>query len=140
MIDNICIGKIWEEGDLLELKIKCKSKFVSALQFCYISKDMIINIVKLIREYIQNPTQNCILHFGEPQGNYTPAFSMTILSCDKYGHVKIEVNMEINDNDERKHWCQFFVESELGRIEFFASKLAMLTNSSVDFSFALNPN
>ena len=57
------------------------------------------------------------MEFGKKEGNYTPAFSMCILPADISGHVKIEVDIEIADNDMRAHRSCFYVKSELGLIE-----------------------
>lgn len=58
-------------------------------------------------------SSQCYLEFGNKEGNYTPAFSMNVLPADTSGHVKIEVDLEIVDNDKRSHRCCFYVESEL---------------------------
>lgn len=59
----------------------------------------------------------CYLEFGHKEGNYTTAFSMKLLPADVQGHVKIEVDIEIDDNDTRSHRCCFYVNSELGLVE-----------------------
>lgn len=51
---------------------------------------------------------------------------MKLLPTDYYGHVKIEVNIEIDDNDTRSHRCCFFVNSELGLVEQLGSGLKEL--------------
>lgn len=42
---------------------------------------------------------------------------MCMLPADMSGHVKIEVDIEIADNDMRSHKCCFYVKYELGLIE-----------------------
>ena len=54
------------------------------------------------------------------------AFSLNILPCDNYGHVKIEVDIEIMDNDTRAHRCCFYVSCELGQLEKFGQSLISL--------------
>ena len=56
----------------------------------------------------------------------TPAFSLNILPSDNHGHVKIEVDIEIADNDRRAHRCCFYVSCELGQIERFGQSLVSL--------------
>ena len=66
------------------------------------------------------------MEFGKKEGNYTPAFSMCMLPVDISGHVKIEVDIEIADNDTRSHRCCFYVKSELGLIERLGMALKKL--------------
>lgn len=66
------------------------------------------------------------MEFGKKEGNYTPAFSMCMLPVDTSGHVKIEVDIEIADNDMRSHRCCFYVKSELGSIERLGMTLKKL--------------
>jgi len=42
---------------------------------------------------------------------------MELLPADSSGHVKIEVDVEIDDNDTRSHRCCFYVNTELGQVE-----------------------
>ena len=51
---------------------------------------------------------------------------MWILPADITGHVKIEVDIEIADNDTRSHRCCFYVKSELGLIERLGMALKKL--------------
>ena len=43
-----------------------------------------------------------------------------------HGHVKIEVDVEIADNETRSHRCCFFVNSELGLVEQLGKSLEKL--------------
>lgn len=52
------------------------------------------------------------MEFGKKEGNYTPAFSMCMLPADISEHVKIEVDIEIADNDVRSHRRCFYVKSD----------------------------
>ena len=42
---------------------------------------------------------------------------MKIMKSNMDGHVKIEVDMEIDDVNDRSHRCCYYVESELGDID-----------------------
>ena len=42
---------------------------------------------------------------------------MNILPADTIGHVKIEVDLEIADNEKRAYRCCFYVESEMCRLK-----------------------
>ncbi len=116
-MDNITFEKIWQDENLIELKIAANSEFVSAYQSCYIQDKELEKIADKIRYFAENYSETCYLEFGKKEGNYTPAFSMSILPADLSGHVKIEIDIEIADNDTRSHRCCFYVKSESGIIE-----------------------
>lgn len=125
-MDNITFEKIWQDDSLIELKISANSEFVSAYQSCYIQDKKLEEIAERIYNFAQDYNEACYLEFGKKEGNYTPAFSMCMLPVDTSGHVKIEVDIEIADNDMRTHRCCFYVKSELGLIEQLGMALKKL--------------
>ena len=56
---------------------------------------------------------------------------------DNHGHVKIEVDMEIADNDRRAHRCCFYVSCELGQIERFGQSLVSLISEDEEVKVSL---
>ena len=125
-MDNIIFEKICQDDSLIELKISANSEFVSAYQSCYIQDKKLEEIAETICKFIENYNETCYLEFGKKEGNYTPAFSMCLLPADISGHIKIEVDIEIEDNDTRSHRCCFYVKSELGLIERLGMSLKKL--------------
>lgn len=125
-MDNIVFEKIWQDGNLIELKIFANSEFVSAYQNCYIQNNILEEVAEKILNFMGKYNESCYLEFGKKKGNYTPAFSMCILPADMSGHVKIEVDIEIADNETRSHRCCFYVKSELGKIEQLGKNLKKL--------------
>lgn len=136
-MDNIIFKKIWQDGNLLELKIFANSEFATAYQNCYIEDKALREISDKIFGYIENYKITCYLEFGKKEGDYTPAFSMSILPSDTFGHVKIEVDIEIADNDTRSHRCSFFINSELGLIEQLGKSLKKLVSDPKDTEISL---
>ena len=130
-MDNICLEKIWHEDSLIELKITASSDFVTAYQNCYIQSCVLNDISDKICAYVANNEKSCYMEFGHKEGNYTPAFSMKLLAADYSGHVKIEVDIEIDDNITRSHRCCFYVNSELGLIETFGHSLKILIKGEI---------
>lgn len=116
-MDNIIFEKIWQDDNLIELRIAANCEFVSAYQNCYIELQRLKEISEKITTYLNDSSTSCYLEFGQKEGNYTPAFSMCILPSDLTGHVKIEVDIEIADNNERAHRCCFYVKSDMGLID-----------------------
>lgn len=125
-MDNIIFEKVWQDESLIELKISANSEFVSAYQSCYIQDKKLEEISERIFKFVENYHETCYLEFGNKKGNYTPAFSMSLLPADMSGQVKIEVDIEIADNDTRSHRCCFYVKSELGLIEQLGKALKKL--------------
>ena len=130
-MDNISIKKIWQDDSLIELEIHACSEYVSVFQTCYIQDIRLEEIADKLRNFCEMDEDDYYLEFGSKQGNYTPAFSMNLLKADPSGNVKIEMDMEIADNDERKHRCMFYVESELGAIDRLSSKIKDMVKASV---------
>ena len=137
-MDNIIFRKIWQDDNLIELRISANSEFVSAYQSCYIQDKRLEEITEIIYDFVDNYNNVCYLEFGKKEGNYTPAFSMCILPADMSGHVMIEVDIEIADNDTRSHRCCFYVKSELGLIERLGKALKKLIIEPEGCEVALN--
>ncbi|MBM6977194.1 hypothetical protein [Intestinimonas butyriciproducens] len=139
MRDNILIEKIWQEqeNDLVELKINCSAEYASAIQTCYVQKEALGYICDQITKCVNLLQKECYLEFGKKTGNFTPAFSMGI-EIDFYGHVRIEVDVEIADNDSRKHRSCFYVKTELGLLEKFGNNLSRLINEPIGYCVTLN--
>lgn len=125
-MDNIIFEKVWQDDNLIELKISANSEFVSAHQNCYIEDKKLKELSEKICNFVEDYNENCYLEFGKKEENYSPAFSMNILPADMLGHVKIEVDIEIEDNDTRAHRCCFYVKSELGLVEQLGKALKEL--------------
>lgn len=137
-MDDILLRKIWQENDLLEFNIVCSAKLITANQDCYIQQHDLRNACDKMKAYVENPRQRCYIEFGNKKGNYTPAFSMEIYEIDIYGHLRIEVDIEIADNVERKHRSIFFIESELGCVEHFYNKLLNIMDKEIGYEVNLN--
>lgn len=81
-MDNIIFEKIWQDDNLIELRIAANCEFVSAYQNCYIEVKRLKEISEKITTYLNDSSISCYLEFGQKEGNYTPAFSMCILPSD----------------------------------------------------------
>jgi len=130
-VHNIIFEKIWEDDTMIEIKITAISKFSTSYQTCYVNEDEINQMTDKIKLYIKDDTNNVYIEFGEKEGNYTPAFSMELMKSDSRGHMKIEVDIEIDDIDDRSHRCKYFVESELGAVERFGQQLSTMYESEL---------
>lgn len=120
------------------MEILANCEFASAYQSCYVEDKALLEISKKIQKYIDNCDESCYLEFGQKEGNYTPAFSMCILPADTSGHMQVEVDIEIADNDTRSHRCCFYVESELGSVERLGTALKDLIDAPEGETVLLN--
>ncbi len=67
---------------------------------------------------------------------------MNLLPASMSGHVKIEVEIEIEDDEccvnKHTHRCSFFVNSELGLIENFGRQLEKIKSDDIGTRVLLN--
>ena len=136
-MDNIIFERLWKDSNIIELKVMASSEYINVFQSCYVEDVLLENAADKINNYIENPDEVCYLEFGNKTGNYTPAFSLSILPSDTHGHVKIEVDMEIADNDRRAHRCCFSVSCALGQIERFGQSLVSLISEDEEVKVSL---
>ena len=137
-MDNIIIEKKWSDEGIIEIKIYAETEFINVWQECYVSESCWENNAVHIIEYIKNPEGECYVVYGNKYGNFTPAFSMNFSSMDVRGHIKIEMDIEINDNNMRAHRCSFYVVTEMGLLENFAQKMYKLLRADVGYRIILN--
>ncbi|MBN1045279.1 MULTISPECIES: hypothetical protein [unclassified Clostridium] len=139
-MNNIIFEKVWQDSELIELKITAKSEFVTAYQNCYVQNDNLEEISEKICRYSQLYNEDCYVEFGKKRGDYTPAFSMKIMKPNTSGHLKIEVDVEIDDINNRSHRCCYYVESELGAIDKLGVKIKKLIADDVGCKVLLYSN
>ena len=63
-MDNIVFEKIWQDGNIIELKIFANSEFVSAYQNCYIQNNKLEEVAEKILNFMGNYNESCYLEFG----------------------------------------------------------------------------
>ncbi len=136
-MDNIIIEKVWQDTNIIELKITANSEYVKAYQNCYVEDVLLEEAADKISKYMKDYNNSCYLEFGNKEGDYTPAFSINILPADTTGHVKIEVDLEIADNEKRAHRCCFYVTCELGQVERLGQSLKAIVLNDEGTSISL---
>ncbi|MBC1965413.1 hypothetical protein HCJ68_13640 [Listeria welshimeri] len=136
-MSNLTISKNWEDNDLLEINVSAEAEFVKVNQLCYVQDIDLKEIGEKIVAYSFEPKEECYVEFGKKEGDFTPAFSLDFLKADNSGRVEIELDMEIDDNPDRKHRCKFYIYSELGLIEQFGRNIILLSENKKE-EIALN--
>lgn len=137
-MDNIFFEKEYHEDNLIELKIVGTSKYVTANQSCYIQDTDLVEISNKILEFSKTKVLKCYIEFGNKQGEFTPAFSMELERINKHGHIRIEVDIEIDDNESRKHRCRFYIQSELGAVDKLGNALKEIVYDEIHSKVVLN--
>jgi hypothetical protein len=89
-------------------------------------------IGKALLEYTYDCNNECYVEFGEKEGDCTPAFSMKILPAESSGRMKLELDFEIDDNDERQHRACFFIQSELGMLDKLGKSLQSMSEGKIE--------
>lgn len=132
-MNKIDIKNIWQDNNMIQMYILVSSEYISVNQTCYIDKNKLQDKGKIILNYIDEQiNKKLYIEFGNKKGNYTPAFSMDIMSIDKLGHYNIEFDMEIDDNSERKHRCIFFIKLDYIQVQNLANGLILLGKNEID--------
>ncbi len=133
---NIRIEKIWEDELIFEVKLSVESEYVCAWQTCYFDSVSFNKLCSFIMDYCKGTCNNDYYESGHKQGNYGPAFSIR-LSDDKAGHITIEIDLEIDDVEDRSHRCVCNVYTELGLLVRFAKRIPAVINSKTGFEVSL---
>ena len=139
MKDNIIFRKVWEDADLMELKIICSSSVAAAISEIYVSNSLIDELAAQIKQFLQG-TREEGLWANESRGNgSTACVSLRFFRKDKLGHIIVEVFAELDDGgDYAKHNCCFFVNTEYGLLMEFCNKLVKLKINPVGCEIQLN--
>ena len=138
-MDNILLTKEWIDDDLVELKVEASSKFVKAFQYCYMDIKNINAIGQALSQYAGSLIEQSYFEFGVKNGNSTPAFSLNLIPVDKLGHIQVEIDLEIDDNNDRIHRCVFYVNTELGCINNWGKAITALSSGVLGMQCTLNP-
>lgn len=137
-MDNIILKKIYTDSELIEIEVIANNDFVNARQTCYVNEEVLKDIIKNIKNYLNLNNSSCYIEVGNKKGKSAPAFSMEFMKPNVYGHITIEMDMEICDNEERNHRCKFYVKSEIGLVERFTEEIIRLLRYEIGENISLN--
>ena len=131
-MDNLIFEQVWKDDNLIELKIAGVSEYVQIYQNCYIDDEKLQDIGKAISEYTYDYANERYIEFGKKEGNFTPAFSIRILPAESSGRMKLELDFEIADNEERQHRACFFIQGELGMLDKLGKALQSMSEGGIE--------
>ena len=139
-MDNIIFEKIWEDGELMELKAVCLSPFITSLSKIYVTDRLLEDLVLQINKFLDRSVKEGFWANGERGDKTAECLELRFLWKDKAGHIFIEVYAELNDGGSySKHNCCFYVETEFGALLKFSKRIESLANNDVGYSVELNP-
>lgn len=126
-MDNIIFEKIWEDECMIEIKITAISSYVTAYQTFHITEDKLSDIANEISNY----KGNLYVETGNKRGNNAPAFSMFVTSYNAIGKLNIEVDIEIDDINNRSHRCIYYVKSNIDSLKKLGKNLSTFYYSDI---------
>lgn len=139
MNDNIILCKIWQDDDVIQLKVVCSSSVVTVTSAIYVSDSLIDELIYQINQFLDEIVEEC-LWANEDKGNdSTACVSFRFFKKDKLGHIGIEVFAEIDDGGNyTEHNCCFYVSTEYGLLMNFCESLVQLKKNLVGYEIQLN--
>ncbi|MBE6554623.1 MAG: hypothetical protein E7663_00120 [Ruminococcaceae bacterium] len=139
MKDNIIFSKIWQDDDVIELKVTCSSSVATITSKIYVSDPLIDELICQIKQFLDGNNEEG-LWANEDKGNdSTACVSLRFFRKDKLGHIVIEVFAEIDDGgDYSEHNCCFYVSTEYGLLMSFCESLVQLKKNPVGYEIQLN--
>ena len=137
--DFINFEKLWQDDELIQLKVVCSSPIITATEKIYVSDDIIDNLVFQMQCFLNGQVRESYWSSGEKGDSSTACVSFRFLHKDKLGHVLIETFMELEDGGKySSHNCCFFLNTELGLLEHFKNELPFLKKAEIGFKTILN--
>lgn len=138
MVDNIKIEKNWQDEDFFEVLATCSNNVITASTEVYVTELAVKQLQNEIDQFLQFKKTDIFWKSGERGNQSTPCVGFKMCMKDSRGHVLIEIFMELNDGgDLDKHICCFYINTELGILQDFNSKLSALMNPVIGTSVSL---
>ena len=141
MKDNIIFSKIWEDDNIIELKVVCSSSVATITSKIYVSNSLIDELICQIKQFLDGNIEEGLWANEEKGNDSTACVSLRFLRKDKLGHIIIEIYAELDDGGNyTEHNCCFFVGTEYGLLMNFCESLVSLKNNPVGCEIHLNSN
>lgn len=141
MNDYIDVCKLWQDNDLIQLRIVCSSQVITASAQIYVSDFLIDDLIIQIKQFLNGNVKEGFWANEEKGNNSTACVSLRFLHKDKLGHILIEVFMELDDGgDYSSHNCCFYLNTEIGLLTTFCERLSQLKQKTSGIRLVLNDN
>ena len=139
MKDNIIFSKIWEDDDIIELKVVCSSSVATITSRIYVSEPLIDELICQIKQFLEGNIEEGFWANEDKGNDSTACVSLRFFSKDKLGHIIIEVFAELDDGGSyTEHNCCFFVGTEYGLLMNFCENLVCVKSNPAGYEIQLN--
>ena len=139
MVDFIHIEKIWQDNELIELRIICSSAVIMAAAKIYVSNALIDDLIYQIKQFLDGHVMESIWANEEKGNGSTACVSFRFLHKDKLGHLLVEVFLELEDGgDYSSHNCCFYINTEIGLLSKFCEELPQIKQKQLGINIMLN--
>ena len=124
-MDNIALQSKWsdETEKFVEVRLSCETKFLTIYQECYLFEDDMAKVFIAMDDYIENPNSAIKIIFGDDRAGGSGYFIFSLTPINVREELKIELDMEVADNEEGLHRCQFYVDTQLENLKHFRNNL-----------------
>jgi len=139
-MDNLIFERIWQNEEFFGVKITAISKSITASACVNVFPEYITKLSESLSRFPGKPKDTLFWEVGVRGFIYHPYLSLRVYCIDGLGHIKIEVRMEINDEDSPidQHSCHFFINTETAILNEFGKRLIRLSKPIVGQLIALN--
>ena len=125
MNDYIKIDKLWQDGELIELKVVCSTEIITATTKIYVSEALIDDLIYSIKQFLDGQVIESSWA-NEKRGNDSTACgSLHFMELDDGGNYS-------------SHNCCFFLNTEIGLLTMFCERLPQLKQKSSGIKIILN--
>ena len=139
-MDNIVLQRKWfdETEKFVEVRLSCETKFLTIYQECYLFEDDMTKVFIDMDGYIENPNLARKIIFGDDRVGGSGYFVFTFAPINVREELKIELDMEVADNEEGLHRCQFYVDTQLENLKHFRNNLPRIFSKDYKRAVTLN--
>lgn len=139
--DYIVVYKLWEDNEVIQLRIVCSSTIITASAKIYVSDSLIDDLIYQIEQFLNGRVMESFWTNEEKGDASTTCVSLRFFHKDRLGHILIEVFMELDDGgDYSSHNCCFYLSTEIGLLTKFCEELPQLKQKSSGIKLVLNNN
>ena len=137
-MDILSIELVWKDADCFEIEIIAQSELIKARVKSYTTAILINELASHLEHFSPKGDDRYIWENGTRGDNSTPFVSLEFWCEDKFGHVIIEVYMEIDDGASvDEHNCCFFVKTDIGLLNSFGQSLLTLSKQRISEKISL---
>lgn len=139
MTNELVMTRVWQDIEFFQMEIECKTELIAVRGRVYTADYLIDDLCDKIETFLLGKASTTYWENGTRGDDTTPYISFRFFHKDEFGHMLIEVFMEIDDGGTlATHNCCFFINTEMGLLYQFKQNLLKLKNPQLGVSVSLN--